>query len=234
MFLSEFHRTTAPWVPEDKVFITRNGMDPELMIDGKNDPNTVIYASSPDRGLDTLLEMWPEVIEANPDAKLKVFYGFNKWFNLRYKNDPSMMKWKDDMLQYMNDEPSIIYYGSVGQHVLAKHMASAGVWAYPTTFGEISCITAMKMQACGCVPVCTNYAALHETVQHGHKLGEYMEPVYDKKKFVETLIATVGEKNHQDFIRKEMIPWARAEYRWDEVAKQWEQCYNWTHKEIEV
>ena len=57
MFLSEFHRTTAPWVPEDKVFITRNGMDPELMIDGKNDPNTVIYASSPDRGLDTLLEI---------------------------------------------------------------------------------------------------------------------------------------------------------------------------------
>lgn len=226
MFLSEFHRITAPWVPDDKVFFTRNGVDPDLMISGDNDPYTVIYASSPDRGLDTLLDYWPEVIKAEPKARLKVFYGFNKWFDERYKDDKERMAWKSKLLKQMEEDPTITYYGSVGQDVLAGEIASSGVWAYPTQFGEISCITAMKMQCGGAIPITTNYAALHETCRHGFQIGEYLEPVFDSDKFVFTLIALIGNREDQNNIRNAMIEDSCNFFPWGNVAKEWNDQFN--------
>jgi len=225
MFLSDFHATTAPWVPDEKIMFTRNGVDPDLMIKGDNDPYTVIYASSPDRGLDTLLSYWPEVIKAHPKAKLKVFYGFNKWFDLRYKNDRKMMEWKENLLDIMEKTPSITYYGSVGQDVLASHIASAGVWAYPTQFGEISCITAMKMQCGGAIPVTSNYAALNETCEYGIQVGEYLDPICPKDEYVKELINMVGNKREQETIRTQMIPWCQTHFTWSKVAKEWNAAF---------
>jgi glycosyltransferase involved in cell wall biosynthesis len=221
MFLSAFHRSTAPWVPNEKVMITTNGVDPKLMITGENDPYTVIYASSPDRGLDTLLDYWPEITEVHPKARLKVFYGFNKWFDLRYKNDKEMMAWKQLQLDRMENDPTITYHGSVGQDVLAQEIASSGVWAYPTGFGEISCITAMKMQCGGAIPVTSNYAALHETCRFGHQVGEYLIPKFDKNEFIQTMISVVGNKAHQGAIRVPMMTDCCTHFRWDRVAKEW-------------
>ena len=134
------------------------------------------------------------------------------------------------LLTQMENDPKIEYYGSVGQEELAQHMATCGVWVYPTTFGEISCITAMKMQCAGAIPVTTNYAALHETVKYGHKMGEYMEPVFDKDEFLRTMISVVGNKQHQEAIRTAMVADARTCFRWDRVAKEWNaeymQCSN--------
>ena len=221
MFLSNSHRQTAPWVADEKVMITSNGIDPFLVVDGDNDANTVIYASSPDRGLDTLLSYWPEVVKARPDAKLKVFYGFNKWFDLRYKNDKEMMQWKQDLLDQMENDPSVTYYGSVGQDVLAEHISSSGVWAYPTHFGETNCITAMKMQAGGAIPVCSNYAALNETVKFGVKLGEYEVPEFDPEEFKAELIDMIGNEEKQKAIRSEMKDWSKKNFTWKKIASEW-------------
>jgi glycosyltransferase involved in cell wall biosynthesis len=222
LFLSKFHRETAPWVDEEKVFYTTNGVDPDLMVTGNNDANSVVFASSPDRGLDTLLEVWPEVVKNKPDAHLKVFYGFNEWFDQRYKSDKKMMEWKNNILETMEADPSITYYGSVGQDVLAEHLSTCGVWAYPTAFGEISCITAMKMQCAGVIPVTSRYAALDETVQHGVKLGEYEQPVLDITEYTNALVDMVGDEERQNVIRKKMKSWAKNSFRWDFVAKHWQ------------
>ena len=166
--------------------------------------------------------------------KLKVFYGFNKWFDARYKDDAEKMRWKKDILTTMEEDPTITYYGSVGQDVLAKEIASCGIWSYPTTFGEISCITAMKMQCGGVIPVTTNYAALHETVRHGVKVGEYMKPVFDKDEYLTELIDMVGNKKRQDEIRARMIPDARETFPWSKVAKEWnEEFTELSNKQLE-
>ena len=236
MFLSEFHRTTAPWVPDEKVMLTRNGVDPSLFVTGDNDPYTVVYASSPDRGLDTLLDYWPEISNAHPKARLKVFYGFNKWFDKTYQNNPEKLAWKQHQLDRMEKDPTITYHGSVGQDVLAKEIASSGVWAYPTHFGETSCITAMKMQCGGAVPVVTRYGALNDTVRFGHKMGKHLEPVFDKDEFIRTMISVVGNKQHQTALRVPMMSDTRTFFRWDKVAKEWEaefvNCANLKYKEL--
>lgn len=81
-----------------------------------------------------------------------------------------------------------------------------------------NCITAVKMQAAGCIPVCTNVAALEEVVQFGHKFD--IQDMYSnqeaQKRFIGKIVASMNETD-----RAEMMKWARETWGWDVVAKQW-------------
>ena len=133
-----------------------------------NDPKKVIYTSSYDRGLEHLLKIWPDVVKAVPEAELHVFYGWDLFARF-YGDNPERMAWKkkiDDMMEHKG----VTHHGRVSQPQIVKEMKKCGIWAYPTHFGEISCITAMKAQALGCIPIVINYAALETTVQFGVKI----------------------------------------------------------------
>lgn len=185
----------------------------------KNNPKKVIYTSSYDRGLEHLLEIWPEVKKAVPEAELHVYYGWTL-FEKFYRNNPERMQWMANMNKMMEHE-GITHHGRVSQPEIIEEMKKCGVWAYPTHFGEISCITAMKAQMLGCIPVVINYAALQTTVQHGIKIeGDIYDPDI-KKLFTEELIKLLNDPDKQDAIRKKMVPWAKKHYTWARVAKQW-------------
>lgn len=220
--LSKFHRTCIPDVPEEKVFYSRNGIHPDWLAEPKNDPKRVIYASNPTRGLKNLLLIWPEV-RKRTGAELHLFYGFTKWhksiISMNLSEQKYMMEIRN-MLDALKDQ-GIVEHGMVGQKELAEEFAKAGVWAYPTQFKEISCITGMKAQAMGAIPVCTNYAALEETVQFGGKIEWKEGQEYPLESFKETLISLISSPQFQELIRKEMIPWARKEFLWQDVADAW-------------
>jgi glycosyltransferase involved in cell wall biosynthesis len=184
-----------------------------------NDSKKVIYTSSYDRGLEHLLEIWPDVKEAVPEAELHVYYGWTL-FEKFYRNNPERMEWMDKVNKMMEHD-GITHHGRVSQKEILEKMKECGVWAYPTHFGEISCITAMKAQMLGCVPIVINYAALQTTVQHGIKIeGD----IYDqdiKNLFKEELIKLLKDEKKQEDIRKKMMPWAKKEYTWKKVAEQW-------------
>ena len=44
----------------------------------------MIYSSSPDRGLELLLSLFPKVKEQVPEAKLDIFYGFENFQDQEY------------------------------------------------------------------------------------------------------------------------------------------------------
>lgn len=223
LFLSKFHRTTAPWVPEDKVFYTSNGMSPLLMKDGPNEQHKVVYLSAPDRGLENLLKIWEDVKKEAPEATLKIFYGFNKWFDDKYRNNKAMMDFKAWVLETAGRLPGVQWVGNVGQDILAKEISEAGVWAYPATFEEISCISAMKAQCGGAIPVVTNNAALKETVQHGVKVDydPKSEPHFDLEHYKGELVSMLKDGERQKGIRKEMIRDSRNKFCWKDVARKW-------------
>lgn len=124
--------------------------------------HTVGYFSSYDRGLEYLLAMWPKVKEHVPDAELHIYYGWNQ-FDHAHKTNPANMKWKWQMIRKMH-EVGAIDHGRVSHKELARAMQQTKVWAYPTEFTEIHCITALKAQEAGCIPVTSLCYALEETV----------------------------------------------------------------------
>lgn len=192
-------------------------------VERTRDPKTVVYASSYDRGLEHLLNMWPDIIKEVPDAKLRIFYGWDL-FDRGYANNPERMAWKDKINKLMQ-QPGITHLGRISHGACAVEFENAGIWAYPTHFGEISCITAMRAQAYGAYPVVINYAALQETVQYGIKVdGDIYEPEV-KEKFKKLLIGCL-KTPPPDEVREDMVKTAREQFSWSKVAKQWNEEFN--------
>lgn len=179
----------------------------------------ICYTSSYDRGLEHLLKMWPDIKREVPEAELVIAYGWQLFVKF-YSNNPASMAWKAKMDEMMKAD-GITHLDRLPQDKLAEEMKTCGIWAYPTHFGEISCISAMKAQCYGAIPVVVNYAALQTTVQHGIKVeGD----IYDKEtqdKFKQELISLLKDDKRQEKIRKPMMKWAKETYSWDKVAEEW-------------
>lgn len=216
--LSDFHRSLYDRIPEEKIMVSANGIIPSHFDrEVARVPNRILYTSAPNRGLELLLTLWPRVREQVPDAELYWAYGWQT-FDKMQQNNPQAAKYKAKITQLLKQE-GVHDLDRIGHEKLAELMLSGDVWAYPTEFEEIFCITAVKMQAAGCVPVCTNVAALDQVVQFGEKVD--CKDIYKNEakqaEFVEKLVATLkGEKN-----REEMMKWARENWTWGKVAKQW-------------
>lgn len=189
-----------------------------------NNPKWAIWTSSYDRGLSNLLEIWPDVIKEVPDAKLHIFYGW-KLFHHFHKENPERMAWMDKINKMMTQK-GVTHHGRVPQPEIQKWYKKCGIWAYPTHFYEINCISAIKAQLWGSVPVHTGFAALDTTVKYGKKVeGEIYENVALspelKKKYTKALIEAFKDEEWQASERKLMGPWARKKFSWKSVAKQW-------------
>lgn len=184
-----------------------------------NNPKWCIYTSSYDRGLEHLLAMWPEVVKAVPDAQLHVFYGWQLFLQF-YRDNPHSMAWKERLDKLM-EHKGITHHGRVSQPEMEKWYKKCGIWTYPTHFGEISCISAMKAQAWGSIPVTMNYAALETTVQHGIKIDGDIYDEETQEKYKQELIGLLKDDKRQEEIRKKMMPWAQKEFTWSKVAAQW-------------
>ena len=185
-------------------------------------PHQLIWQSSYDRGLQWLLEMWPEIKKQVPEVTLRIFYGWNL-FDFIHSNNPERQAWKKKMNQLM-EQDGITHVGRVGHKELQKALEESGIWAYPTDFTEISCISAMRAQIGGAIPVVSDYAALKETVQYGVKVP-LDEPYKCRTKewqeiYISNLVEWLDPKK-QEKIRDEMMTWAKSKFAWSEVAKSW-------------
>lgn len=223
--LSNYHRSLFPMIPDEKILMSANGIDPaefeaveEVGVPDR-DPHRMIYTSSHVRGLAYIYEIWPEIKKAVPDATLDVYYGRGS-YDAVHKGNPERMKWMDGMIAKAKALDGVTDHGKVSQTDIVRHAFESGIWVYPCPFPEIYCITAIKMQAGGAVPVASNYAALDETIQFGHKqnFAEFSE--HDLEKYKETLIWWLQHPEEQEMVRLKMQGWARTK-TWLAVAEQW-------------
>jgi glycosyltransferase involved in cell wall biosynthesis len=144
--LTEWHKTIfSEKYPElkNKITLINNGLDltsfPNVDSDNilKNNKikNKFIYSSRPDRGLNILLKLWPQIIEQIPDATLTIS---------TYGSFPSNAE-EVAMKTLIDATHSIHYLGKLNVEQLYNEMSTAEFWLYPTHWQETSCITALEM-----------------------------------------------------------------------------------------
>ena len=65
-------------LPDDRVLVFTNGIDPGQFDNSQQDrdPHLIAYGSDYSRGLETLLRCWPTLKKRVPDCRLNVFYGW--------------------------------------------------------------------------------------------------------------------------------------------------------------
>lgn len=179
--------------------------------------HSVGYFSAYYRGLEVLLKMWPAIRKQVPDATLSVYYGWGSWDALEGENGRAFHERIEKLLAYLKDQ-GVTEYGRVDHETLAEAMRQTKVWAYPTEFLEIFCITAVKAQAAGCRVVATNVGALPEVVSKQHPLIECSNIYsndYGQDRFVKAVAA--GLKGPE--ARPMVMPGAL----WEDVATKWKE-----------
>jgi glycosyltransferase involved in cell wall biosynthesis len=143
----------------------------------------LVYSSSPDRGLDVLLEMWPSIREQAQAAGIKkpeLHFAYSPiYFTFRDSGAFPHLKDFHAKLERLEQEAGegLVNHGSLSQPELAKLYREAMIWSYPSwsspsaaAFPEIFCLSAAEAQAAGCIPVTLDYGALKETVFGGDRL----------------------------------------------------------------
>jgi len=174
--------------------------------------NSVGYFSAYYRGLECLLHMWPKIRSKVPGATLDVYYGWESWTAVQ--GEDAFYERMERKFEELKDQ-GVTVHGRVSHVELAQAMESTQVWAYPTEFEEIHCITALKAQEAQCYPVVTNVGALKETVQCGDMIAtkRIYSDEYKQEKFIEAVVSALEEKK----IGKPV-----PNTDWSDVASQWD------------
>jgi glycosyltransferase involved in cell wall biosynthesis len=217
-----FHRDLLLEIPESKIILTNNGIDvARAARELPRHPGKCIYTSAPDRGLECLLLLWPRIRREVPNAELHLYYGWDIW-DVCNRNNPTMKIWKESLMSLMQQEGIKTQYEHVDPDQLWDQYLTSSLWLYPTEWNESSCISAMKAQACGAIPVTTNVAALKETVQWGAKID--CVDIYSNQRARDDFIAecvrflTVPNETY----RRQMRDWALKTFSWEAIADQWD------------
>lgn len=178
----------------------------------------LFYGSSYDRGVDVLLEMWADIKKEVPDATLDICYGWDL-FDLATVGNKERVEWKKKVVELMKQD-GITEHGRIGKDKLEDIRSEAGIWAYPTYFTEINCITALESQNDGLVPVTMTLGALKETAQKGILIegGIYKKEV--KEKFKTELISLMKDDERWKKMSHKCEKFARS-YDWRVVSNKW-------------
>lgn len=226
--LSNWHKVfyiqLTPPELRKRYIVTRNAVDlTQFNQKVKRDPYTIVYGSLYNRGLIELLSIWPTVKSEVPEAKLRIFYGWQTLEKLLPMEE--FQKFKEE-LEFQMDQEGITHLGRISHKEVAKEMLGAGVFAYPClNFDEISCITAMKAQLAGAVPVVVPRAALAETVHYGLKFGRAKDNGELLQQFTKGLIRVLKDHQGQEAIRKLMMKNSPALFNFPDLAKEWQEVF---------
>lgn len=145
--------------------ILSNGIVADDFVDLKKlwpqrDPNRVVYSSCPSRGLRVLLDQWPTIKEACPEAYLDIYYDWSMLERMQPELYADILK-KYESVKHM----AVTHHGGVGHKELHTALATTNVWAYShfeNTDVETFCISAVKATAAGCTVVTSKAGAVPE------------------------------------------------------------------------
>jgi glycosyltransferase involved in cell wall biosynthesis len=219
-FFAQHHK-----VPLEKIWVTKNGIDLSRFNKEVVRENRLIYSSSPDRGLDTLLYLFPFIKSVIPDLTLHVFYGFDNWDkSIQTQGSDEQKRLRDQIFKDLKQD-GVISHGRVSQSQLAEEIMKSKIWAYPTRFWETFCISALEMMAGGVTIVTSNLAGLKTTVgQNGVLIdGDAYTKEY-RVQFVDEVVELF--ENEEKWKRysdrgKEYV----KSFDWRNVAREWDNFF---------
>ena len=215
LWLSSFQR--AQWLSVSPGFskfmnIYGNGIQADQFgeITEKENPYSCIYGSNYGQGLEYLLDLWPGVKKEFPRATLDIYYGWEHWGFLSPAEEAKVRR------QIRDYEPlGVKEHGLVSHEEIHNAYLKASFWTYPLKFHETFCITALKAQFAGAIPVARAVTGLAESMQHGYRCstqGEFPAILFRALKGAEQITLS-QRKAMRDFILKEYT-WARIVQKW--------------------
>ena len=195
----------------NKISVINNGISVEKFLN-KNVKisNRFVYTSCAERGLDRIVELWPEILKELPDAELHVCS-----YNDFPKNDSEKIL-HGEMMKYN----SIKHLGKLNKQQLYDLMSSAEYWLYPTGWPETSCITAMEMLMSEVICIYYPLAGLNDT------LGNYGIRTKKDSEIEDIINLSIKKKNE---IKRKGKEYAIT-CSWENRSSLWKELFGFNNK----
>jgi len=205
--LTEWHKKQIEkdYNPICPIYVIGNAIDRKTFPGHQQKtPGSFIYSSAAERGLNRVLEMWPQIQATIPDATLNVF---TPGYSL-----PLVNKWPE----------GVTFRGTANQETLHKWQAQSEYWFYPTKYEETYCITALEMQMNKVIPITSNVAALDEVVVN--KSGK-LSGDETNEKYLDIIKELHTSPERKQKIRINGWEWAKQQ-TWNVRIQEWIQLIN--------
>jgi len=178
-------------------------------------PNRAIFTSVPDRGLDFLWYMWPEIKRDIPDIELHITSDYRLWGNNNPNNQRHRLKW-------MQHEGGVKFLGAIPRVQLLKEQAEAQFLLYPSLYdtAELFCVSVAEAQAMGVLPITSSWGAL-ETTNMGTVIpGKANEEAF-KRQFMDELKYLCANPHTLAKEVQYITDAARDRFHPEIISKQW-------------
>jgi glycosyltransferase involved in cell wall biosynthesis len=175
-------------------------------------PGRCIFCSIPDRGLELLRRVWPDIKAQIPEASLVITSDYRLWGSHNPGNHQHRMDW----LQ----QPDVVFLGKIPREQLVKEQLAAECMSYPSIYQELHCISASECQVAGATPVTSSLGALPTTNQWGYVLDGNPADGNWLKHFTDIVIAQLNKPD--DPYRQQMKHSACQRFNWQRICGQWE------------
>jgi len=215
--ISPFHKShlDGNYITNSKVVVIGLGVKwDDYKKPSKKVVGRAIYCSVPMRGLELMFKYAPEIKEKFPAFELIITSDYRLWGLTEPNNEA-----------YVNlfaKLPYVKFLGKVDREKLVHYQKTSQVMAYPCTYDECFCISALECMAAGAIPVTTNNGALPTTVGDGGILLSNSEL---DKYFVKWVVELFENEQKRLILETKGRKLAEA-CSWDKIFNKWLKLIN--------
>lgn len=221
--LTDYHRrqfiSTWPSYTRLPYIICGNGVVPDQFTTPMSytNPYSIGYYSNYSRGLVILIDLWPEIKKRYPRATLDICYGRETW-NTMCERDLQQLITKIEKYKVLGVKEC----GKIGHEELAQLMQTTSILAYPCTdYAETFCITVVKAQLAGMIPVTSRIAALNETVHPDAPCVPQVHTAEQKQAYKQVLFATLDRITTDTKAEREKYREFALNFSWEHCIDTW-------------
>jgi len=210
-----------------KLTLTRNGVDLELF----HDPpprrrNKLVYINTPFRGLDVLLQLFPFIRQAVPEAELHLYTGMSLYGSDYSAADRQL----ENLYSQARQLPGVFLSEPRPKAELARELMSARLALYPSHFNECCSIASLESQAAGTPMVTSALAGLNDTIVHNRTgiLVEIDNPELKSHSqkyqvnFLNQIVRLMRDDLAWQQLSEQAMQAIAERYTWKMIAAEWE------------
>jgi len=211
-------------VPQNKSVVIRNAIEKISFVEKPSDKISLIYHTTPWRGLKILLKIFKSLNLENVELNVcssTIIYG--------KKFDDQLGKKYENIFNECKNTKNVNYFGYLENKKIIDLLKKMHIFTHPSIWPETSCIAAIEAMAAGCGTVTTNLGALYETCS---PFGTFVN--FDRnfdnleKRYSKVLSNSIknywsDENQNKLKLQRESI---NATYSWDVRSLEWKNFFN--------
>ena len=215
-------------VPQNKSLVIKNAIEKITFLEKPKDKISLIYHTTPWRGLKILLKVFKNLNLENVELNV-----FSSTIIYGKKFDSVLGKTFEGIFDECKNTKNVNYFGFLKNEKIIEQLKKMHIFSYPSTWPETSCIAAIESMAAGCEVVTTNLGALNETCFPFGKIINFEKKPEDlEKKYSEALLNSIknfwsNETQKKLKLQRETI---NSTYSWEVRSVEWDNFFNKARK----